>query len=156
MIKDILWFQKFLSNFNGKVMFRNIREAFDVYVDVSLTGMGDFWDKNAYAVSRHIPATVNLSITQLEMLNILIAMRIFGQCWENQNIRFHVDNIAVVHALNKGRIKDKYLQSVARSIWLIATVKDIEYYHISYNADNVKADVLSRMCVVLKNYNYLI
>ena len=80
------------------------------------------------------------------MLNLLIAMRIFGHCWGNQKSKFHVDNKAVVHALSKGRIKDKYLQSVARSIWLVATVKDIdiEYVHIS-GVDNVKADVLSRI-----------
>ena len=132
ILKDIMWFQKFLEKFNGKIMFKDAREAFDVYIDASLTGMGACWNENAYAVSRHIPATVSLSITQLEMLNVLIAMRIFGHWLENQKIKLHIDNKAVVHALSNGRIKDKYLQSVARSIWLIAAVKDIdiEYAHI--------------------------
>ena len=146
MLKDIAWFQAFLSKFNGKVMFRDAGEAFDVYVDASLTGMGASWNKNVYAVSRHISATSWLSITQLEMLNVLIALRIFGHCWQNQKIRFHIDNKAVVYSLTKGRMRDAYLQSVARSIWLIAASKDIviEYVHIAGTA-NVKADVLSRM-----------
>ena len=89
---------------------------------------------------------MGLSITQLEMLNVLIAMRIFGQCWKNRKVRFHVDNKAVVHALSRGKIRDIYLQTVARSIWLIAATKDIdiEYVHI-LGVDNVKVDVLSRM-----------
>ena len=134
------------EKFNGKIMFKDAREAFDVYIDASLTGMGAWWNENAYAVSRHILATVTLSITQFEMLNALIAMRILGHCWENQKIKFHVDNKAVVHALSNGRIKDKYLQSVARSIWLIAAMKDIdiEYVHIP-GVHNTKADVLSRI-----------
>ena len=146
MLQDIMWFQQFLRKFNGKIMFKDTREAFDVYIDASLTGMGACWNENAYAVSRHILATATLSITQLEMLNVLIAMRIFGHCWEKQKIKFHIDNKAVVYALSNGRIKDKYLQSVARSIWLIAAIKDIdiEYVHIS-GVYNVKADVLSRV-----------
>ena len=42
MLKDIRWFQQFLRKFNGKIMFRDAREAFDIYVDASLTGMGAF------------------------------------------------------------------------------------------------------------------
>ena len=61
MLKDIMWFQQFLGKFNGKIMFSDAREAFDIYVDASLTGMGVCWNQHAYAVSRHIPATVNLS-----------------------------------------------------------------------------------------------
>ena len=115
-------------------------------MDASLSGMGAWWGNNAYAASRHLSATCGLSITQLEMLNVLVLLRTFGGMWVNQAIHVHIDNQAVVHALNHGKIKDKFMQSVARTVWLIAASKDINIKcsHIA-GSDNVKADVLSRM-----------
>ena len=57
-----------------------------------------------------------------------------------------MDNMAVVFALQKGCIRDKFLQSVARSVWLLAAIHDItlEYTHIPRTL-NVKADILSRV-----------
>ena len=146
MKKDIAWFESFLIQFNGKVMFQHGRLEVPVFVDASLSGMGAWWDGHAYAVSRHIPATWNLNITQLEMLNVLILLRTFGAMWVNQAIHVHIDNQAVVYALKHGRIKDEFMQAVARSIWLIAAAKDIQITcsHIA-GSSNSKADILSRL-----------
>ena len=126
-------------------MFKDAREAFDIYIDASLTGMGACWNKKRLC---SIPTYFShcWSEHHSKILNVLIVMRIFTNVWENQNIRFHVDNKAVVYALNKGKIRDIYLQKVARPIWLIAAMKDIdiEYLHIP-GIDNVKAYVLYRM-----------
>ena len=48
--------------------------------------------------------------------------------------------------MQNGRIKDGYIQSVARSVWLLAAINDItlEYTDIS-GMLNVKADILSRV-----------
>ena len=56
------------------------------------------------------------------------------------------NNEAVVHVLQKGSIRDTYLQAVARSVWLLAVSHDtqLEYVHIS-GTSNAKADALSRM-----------
>ena len=63
-----------------------------------------------------------------------------------ENVRFHINNIAVEYALQNGRIKDRYMQSVARSVWFLTASNDItlEYTHIS-GVLNVKADILSRV-----------
>ena len=146
MRKDIAWFVKFVSQFNGKVMFHQGRPEVQVYVDASLSGMGAWWGNNAYAVSRHLSATWGLSITQLEMLNVLVLLCTFGEMWVNQAIHVHIDNLAVVHALNHGKIKDEFMQGVAKTIWLIGASKDINIKcsHIA-GSDNVKADILSRL-----------
>ena len=146
MKQDISWFVQFLEKFNGVVMFQNVRHTFDVYVDASLTGMGGCWNNNAYAVSRHLSATWNLSITQLEMLNVLIALRTFGHMWADESVVIHIKNNAAMFALKNGKIKDTFMQSVARSIWLVAAVKDIkmDFVHIAGN-DNTNADILSRV-----------
>ena len=146
MKQDLSWFVQFLTKANGRVMFNDARNKLDVFVDASLSGMGLYWDNNVYAVSRHVLATQGLSITQLEFLNVLIAIRTFAKNWTGQCIRLHVDNKAVVYALQNARIRDSYMQQVARSIWLLLATYDIkvECTHIP-GKDNVKADILSRV-----------
>ena len=61
--------------------------------------MGASWDANVYAVTRHLCATIGLNINQLEMLNVLIALRIFVKCWKNHCVKLRIDNKAVVFAL---------------------------------------------------------
>ena len=153
MVKDLNWFIQFLTQFNGTVMFDTSRPHYEVFVDASLSGMGASWDTNVYAVTRHLWATIGLDINQLEMLNVLIALRIFAKSWQNQCVEFRIDNKAVVFALQKGRIKDNYMQAVARSIWLIAASNDIKlvYSHIP-GTENVKADALSRLFE--RGFNY--
>ena len=81
MKQDLTWFIQFLTRMNGVVMFDEGRPKIEVYVDASLSVIGAFWGDQIYAVSRHIWATQGLSITQLELLNVLIALRLvrFGE-----------------------------------------------------------------------------
>ena len=146
MKQDLSWFVQFLSKANGKIIFDDARVKLDVFVDASLSGMGLYWDENVYAVSRHMLVTQGLSITQLELLNVLIAFRTFARFWTGQWVKFHIDKKAVVFALKNGRIKDSYMQQVARSVWLFLATYDIklECTHIP-GKNNVKADILSRV-----------
>ena len=143
--KDLNWFVQFLCHFNGTVLFEEAKPKLEVFLDACLTGLGAYWEDNAYAVSRNFQATRGLSITQLEMLNVLIALRIFGDKWDNLKIKMRLDNRAAVCALGKGRIRDPFMQAVARSVWLIAASKGISlvYEHIA-GTDNCIADALSR------------
>ena len=145
MVKDISWFIEFLHHFNGTVMFPQLRSQVQVYVDACLTGMGAIWESNVYAVSRHMEATQGASITQLEMCNVLVAIRVFAKMWSKKCVTFNIDNQAVVYALKYGRIKDQFMQSVARSVWLIAAAHYIElkYQHVP-GIVNTQADALSR------------
>ena len=125
----------------------NLRHTFKVYVDASLSGVGGWGDNNAYAVTRHLLATWNLSITQLEMLNVLISLRTFGHMWANKSVVRHIDNNAAMYALTYGQIKDPFMQSISRSILLVAASKDIQmdFVNIAGNNNNTKADILSRV-----------
>ena len=141
--KDLSWFIQFLLEFNGKVMFSQAKPEYDIFVDACLTGVGAIWKDNAYAASRHLQATWHLSITQLEMLNVLIALRVFGDAWHHKSICIHTDNKAAIYSLEKGCIKDKFMQAVGRSVWLIAAIFDItlKFVHIA-GSINQKADFL--------------
>ena len=105
IVKDLNWFIQFLTNFNGTVMFDTCRPHYQVFVDASLSGMGASWHNDVYAVTRHMVATIGLNINQLEMLNVLIALRMFGECWKNHCVEYKIDNKAVVFALQKGKSK---------------------------------------------------
>ena len=146
MQKDLSWFIQFLVKFNGKVMFPAMRQNIDVHVDASLTGMGAIWDQNAYAISRHILATVGWNISHLEMLNVMVALRVFAHEWKGKHVTFHIDNLAVVNSLKFNKMKDQILQSIVRTIWLLATANDVQlsYSHIP-GIQNKEADALSRV-----------
>ena len=89
MIKDLNCFIQFLSQFNGKVMFLFSRSRINIFVDACLTSMGALWDDNIYAISRHHAATVGLNITQLEALNVLVAVRVSAEQRRCQTVRVH-------------------------------------------------------------------
>ena len=71
--KDLSWFIEFPLKFNSKAMFAPTRPHHDLFVDGSLTEVGAIWENNVDGTSRHMAATAQLSISLLEMLNVLIA-----------------------------------------------------------------------------------
>ena len=100
--KDLSWFIQFLLKFNGKIIIAPTRPHHDLFVDASLTGVGAIWDTNVYGASSHWAATAHLSISQLEMLNVLIALRVFAVAWQHKSVCVHIDNQAAVFSLQKG------------------------------------------------------
>ena len=79
------------------------------------------------------PGFCNLNIVNLEMINILVALKLFCNNWAKQGVRLFCDNSAVVQVLQSGHTKDPYLATCARNVWLLAVKYDIEitYVHIS-------------------------
>ena len=144
--KDLSWFIEFLLKFNGKVMFAPTRPHHDLFVDASLTGVGAIWENNVYWVSHHMAATAQLSISWLEMLNVLIALRLIAAAWQHKSVCVHIDNKTAVFSLQRGKIENIFMQAIARTVWLIADSYDINlmFEHISGSINN-KADMLSRL-----------
>ena len=91
----------------------------------------------------------NYDICQLEMVNIVVALKIWANHWKNKRIHVFCDNIAVVQVLNTGKARDSILATCARNVWLIAAIFNIElkFSHIS-GKTNVIADLLSRWSMV--------
>ncbi len=86
-----------------------------------------------------------LNIAELEMLNALAALRIFGELIANNIINLRCDNAPSVCILQSGRGRSKMLLSCARQIWSI-TAKFNIVIHVSHIAGvkNDLADELSR------------
>ena len=48
----------------------------------------------------------NYTIVHLEMLNIMVALKVWGQHWSNKCVEIKCDNLAVVSVLQEGKARD--------------------------------------------------
>ena len=150
--RDLRWFHKFLTTYNGVSYFQHARADEILELDACLAGLGGRWGSKVY----HLPVGnqyKNLAITQLEMVNILLAVKLFAREWQYKKIYVKCDNLAVVQVLSSGRTKDPFLGACARNIWLIAATNDIDlgYVHIP-GKKNCVADLLSRWQYTYANH----
>ena len=84
-------------------------------------------------------------IVHLEMINVVVALKIWGRMWDNQRVYIRCDNLAVMEVLNSGRARDKILATSARNVWMLTALSNISLVvtHIQ-GVNNVVADLLSR------------
>ena len=111
--------------------------------DVGLTpAPGSWWGSK---LINGVKVTWGAGVRPYTTTNVLLALRVFAKAWSKKCVIFNIDNQAVVYSLKYGRIKDPYMQSVARSVWLVAAAHDInlQYNHVP-GVRNVEADALSR------------
>ena len=115
-----------------------------VELDTCPTGLGGRWGQQVYTVPLHAEFS-NFNIAHTEMLNILVAIRLWHQQWYNKTIRICCDNKASVEVLTSGRTHDRTLAAIARNIQLTAALSeiDLKVVHIP-GKDNCIADLLSR------------
>ena len=88
---------------------RNVNHQ--VHLDACLHGLGRVWQNYAY----HLPITCgykDLNIAHLDMVNILVALKVFCHQWATKHILLHCDNQAVVCVLQSGKAKDPFLGPV--------------------------------------------
>ena len=142
--KDLAWFNTFLENYNGVTFYDQPNSNIEVHLDACLTGLGGHFGNLIYTLPIPI-GFQNYDITQLEMLNIVVAAKIWASHWSNKRICIFSDNMAVVQVLTTGKARDQVLATCARNIWLIAALNNIQFQfsHIP-GKNNVLADLLSR------------
>ena len=136
--KDLAWFNTFLNSYNGVTMYQVTPLYNQIFLNASLQGMGGCF--NNYVYSLPIPLGFkNYNIVQLEMINVMVALKMWGQCWSNKCIRIFCDNLAVVE------VPDATLATCARNIWLLTAIYNVILLvsHIK-DTDNTVADLLSR------------
>ena len=70
-----------------------------------MEGLGGSYDNYVYALS--IPKSFRgYNIAHLEILNVVVALKIWGQVWANKSIEIRCDNLAVVEILSLGEARD--------------------------------------------------
>ena len=145
--RDINWFQKFLLTFNGVTIFDHRPIAHEIELDACLQGLGARWGCQVFAFPLPLGYS-DYNIAHLEMLNILVALRVWNHCWAKSRIRIACDNEAVVHVLRSGRTRDLTLAAIARNIQLQVATWDINLQIVNIpGKENQIADLLSRWTI---------
>ena len=148
--QDLNWFHQFLKHFNGVTYFDNRKVQGHIHLDASLTGFGASYNNMVYALP--LPQSFSqFHITQLEMLNVIVALKVWAQYWQDKKITLYCDNMAVVEVITSGKTKDSFLATCARNIWLITAIFNIQLQvvHVPGKANTI-ADLLSRWTVTVQ------
>ena len=153
--RDLNWFCTFFRQFNGVVYYDPRPIQAELHLDACLTGMGGVFEKQCYALP--VPRGFHqYSIVHLEMLNIVVALKVWATQWSNKKLRIKCDNMAVVEVLTSGKTKDNILATCARNVWLLSAIFNISI-HIEHipGKQNVIADLLSRYQFDTKSWDLL-
>ena len=127
----------------------------NVYLDACTTGLGAIYEAQVYALP--LPeAWQNINIASLEMINILVALKVWHSQWAGHRVLIHCDNQAVVSVLNTGKARDEFLCNIARNIFMWLSPCNI-YLHVVHVAGrcNTVADLLSRWFITCNNFQKL-
>ena len=113
-------------------------------MDASLEGLGAYFNDQIYAIPL-CKGFNQFHIVQLEMLNVLVAIRVWANQWKGKTIVIACDNQAVVSVINTRKTKDIILAAIARNIAMEVPLADINLRHIHILGKNIiVADSLSR------------
>ena len=120
-----------------------------------MEGLGGYYANLVYVL--RIPRGFkNYNIAHLEILNVVVALKLWGHAWANKSIQTMCDNIAVVEVLTYGRARDPTIATCAMNIWLLSAIFNINIIvsHIKGLENNV-ADLLSRWHHTSDNFQKL-
>ena len=82
---EINWLRVFLKQYNGITFFNNKPVDFHVFLDVSLSGLGSVFGPSVYTLPLGTEFQ-HLHITQLEMLNVLVALKVWSKLWADKKV----------------------------------------------------------------------
>lgn len=146
---DLKWWYNFLPRFKSRYIlwpqeFKTPGEF--IATDASKKALAGVCLKNYFHT--RIPEWMNPksgNIANFEFLAIVISFKLWTAQLAGKRVVLECDNLAVVHVINYGRAKDKFLQDCLRELIMICCCNsiEIEAKHVSTHL-NVLPDILSR------------
>ena len=147
---DLAWAHEFLVEWNGVSMSSSLGEQ---KPEVTLTsdasgswGCGAYWGTKWYQLAwSSTSCPVDSNIATKELVPIVIAAAMWGQCWSGQVVCCQSDNSAVVAVLNHCTSKDSDLMYLLRCLTFFEVSSSFRMIsvHIA-GVQNTLADDLSR------------
>ena len=147
--KDIAWWNRFITEYNGiSIIWLIMEPATDAVLatDACLTGLGGtLTSHREYFKGRFPEHMTTWNIAQLELIAVLTALKLWAHKLQGKYFWIHVDNEAVSSILNTGASRDATLQDILREIALVAAQHQfvLKARHIR-GVDNRLPDWLSR------------
>ena len=146
--QDVQFFVQLLPIFNGrKIMGKSILPyQHQVELDVCLSGCGAVAGNQYYATP--FPEGVcNMehTIAHLELLNIVVAIKVWRERWSGWTVQVYCDNLNSVFVIQTGKSRDLFMRACAREIFLLTAAHDIDL-QICHRPglEMIWADALSR------------
>ena len=147
---DVRWWHNFLPTYSGKsIMWHLEIPGIDTMLatDASLHGGGAVCDREFFKIRfpHSLLSLVRWGISHLEMHTLILALKVWPHKVGGKKFIVACDNEACVHLINRGRAKDKLMQSALRELASVAAQHDFwiraEYINTK---SNVLPDLLSR------------
>ena len=149
-----------MEHFNGtcSYLYTPVQCNDIIEFDACLTALGARFNNQVYQYQfkdNEVPCS--FSIVHLEMWNVLIALRVWANEWNNCSLVIKCDNEAVVSVVNSGVTRDGALAAMARNIWLTTASHNIKVrlVHIP-GVNNECADLLSGWGITKCNFEKLV
>jgi hypothetical protein len=147
--QDLSWFRRYLPTCNGIFMLQPAQpHPVHVWVDSCTSGCGGMaLDECYHAVYPPSVQARGLEICHLEMLNSLIALRLWATRLTEQVVHLHCDSMVAIAVLQMGAGRDQFLLACAREMWLICATHNITLkpLHTPGELLTHSVDALSRM-----------
>ena len=159
--KDLLWWQDFLYQFNGKRLLHNKVPIADVETDASNEAVGFYFPGNwAYSfLPADAPDIAPLHINFKEAFAIFLAARRWAPLWANHHVIVKCDNQAAVAMINKGTTANPIVMTWLRDLFWMSVIHNFRITAVYIpGVDNFRADRISRMHngpALLELYSYL-
>ena len=104
------------------------------------------WGDRVYAAPTPVVPDFDLKSVHLEIMNLVVAFRLWEKFWRHCCIHIYCDNEAVVQVVASHKTRDLFLFACIRNIWLLRAVFDVDLhiFHIR-GFHNNKSDLLSRL-----------
>lgn len=152
---DMQMWLDLLTNFNGVVYFPDSewssQETLNLFTDSSGTaslGCGSYF-QGQWAYLQWPSSWANKpiihDITFLELVPIVLAFTIWAKALRNKKIILHIDNLALVHIINKQSSSSDRVMFLIRPLMLVTIKNNIQFkaQHIPGNQNGI-ADAISR------------
>lgn len=132
---DIRWFLECAAEANCTRLIQPVLRTVLIECDACLQGAGGWCKQSGKVFNYKFPDhfTNNYHITQLEALNIVVAIKTFiPEFTSPHRFLIHTDNEAAMFTINSGRTRDPILAACAREVALIAAQRQatVELVHV--------------------------
>ena len=118
----------------------------ELELDACLSGCGAYTGGEYYAEEfpREVQS-VGHTIAQLELLNVVVALKVWGPVWRGHKVAVKCDNMNACLAVQTGRSRDSFLQHCVRELFVIGASCDVELKLTHCPGKKMeRADALSR------------
>ena len=145
--RDLEWWIRFLSTFNGTMPILDHRPLIPVCLDACPVAGGGYFAGDWFHVPwAEWPGADGLHINYKEVLTLEPAARLWAHWWANHRVTIHSDNQAAVGIINRGTAKDPFIMAALRRVFWLSAIYNFRLRAVYYpGARNTLADAASRL-----------